>query len=395
MGKQRKQKSKKPSRGKDAEQKRFTATARRVARGVELEQAFSFDESQLQNEEERRLSNDDMLSLVLHHMRVNGCDTPYAAAKLIEADTGIAPNPKAFYPVFCKALRERRIVYFAPRDRALEMRLHEKYSWLNRWRDNVYVAKTRVAHDVAHQAGHMLKEIVQSEFRGKEVHIGFAGGHTMRSVARTLAEMLSALDANELPEKLVFYTMVAGFDVDDPVSDPVVFGTYFLDVPALRRVEFAVLRAPSTIRTADYDKMRSLPEIEKAFTMARQLNIVVTSGGCFGDEHSLFHSYMRRDEQSLRTLMQERCVGDMMWRPLGPHGPLDDRNLEIRAMTLKDPAELPSFIASGQKVLLVLNPCRKCDTSKGAVLRSVLGYSAPHITHLVVDHRTAADAVSA
>ena len=97
---------------------------------------------------------------------------------------------------------------------------------------------------------------------------------------------------------------------------------------------------------------------------------------------------MRTSKSSINALKKAGCIGDMLWHPLGPSGPLEvDTNM--RAMTLLELTDLPGFIDDGKRVLLVLGPCGVCNKPKTLVLKSVLSAEPHLITDLVADTRAA------
>ena len=118
----------------------------------------------------------------------------------------------------------------------------------------------------------------------------------------------------------------------------------------------------------------------------------MTSATDWSDKHSALRKRMERSDQSMRTLEEERCVGDILWRPIAEHGPIEAET-EIRALTLIELSELPMLIRRGTKVLVMLAPCggRGCNMPKGRLLRDVLNMKTSLVTHLVVDSRSAGE----
>jgi hypothetical protein len=98
--------------------------------------------------------------------------------------------------------------------------------------------------------------------------------------------------------------------------------------------------------------------------------------------------YLADSPKSLELLNQAGCLGDMMWRPLGPKGPLELQT-EIRAMTLMELSELPRFIKRRGRVLLLLGPCGSCAGPKTDVLNAILRSEQPLVTDVVADSRSA------
>ena len=66
--------------------------------------------------------------------------------------------------------------------------------------------------------------------------------------------------------------------------------------------------------------------------------------------HSMLLDYMKNSPPSLRKLKEAGYCGDMLWRPLGPDGPIEIET-QIRAMTLIELSHLRDFIQQGKPVL--------------------------------------------
>ena len=115
----------------------------------------------------------------------------------------------------------------------------------------------------------------------------------------------------------------------------------------------------------------------------------VTSVGSFSAKcnHSLLQAYMQKSADSLKTLEAAGYLGDMLWRPLGPDGPIKAKT-KIRAMTLIELGDLRGLIEEGTSVLLVVGPCRVCNEHRAQVLKTILRHEDHLVTHLVADSRS-------
>lgn len=277
------------------------------------------------------------------------------------------------------------IRFVAPHEHSLREQIKKRCGWLK----DVEVVHSSVFEDVAYQGARMLIEMLQQYRQSRrEIHIGFAGGHALRKLAWAFAQLLRE-PADGLPEKLVFHSMVAGFDIYDPTTDPNAFFTYFLPDPAMQvKTEFVGLHAPSLIKTRQFASMRQLDGIKECYAARKDLDIVVTSASIWTDQHCLLRQYTEKSEESLAALEKAGCIGDMLWRPFAKGGPIEIET-EIRAMTLMELGDLPAFIGEGKHVLLALGPCSSCGTPKGEILEAVLGMKPQLITHLVVDSMSA------
>jgi DNA-binding transcriptional regulator LsrR (DeoR family) len=237
----------------------------------------------------------------------------------------------------------------------------------------------------------LLQAIPHSPQPKDEVHIGFAGGYAMRTVAEKLAGLLKEPTEN-LPGTLVLHSLVAGFDVELPLTDPNSFFTYFSQqaIELQLKMRFVLLHAPAIVPSGRMQEILDLPGITEAHQSIRNtLDIIVTSASSFYDRHFVLHRYYAdKSEQMLEMLKRDGCVGDMLWLPLAPTGPIDMSEYPYRTMTLVELDKLPGYIGRGTRVILALAPCNLCDRPKTDILRTILNLKDHLITHLVLDSRT-------
>jgi len=275
----------------------------------------------------------------------------------------------------------------------LAFEMAEKIAKEYRWLKEVKVVRTGVSDDISFRVAEMLLDYVcklsQARPQRSEVHIGFAGGRSLRKTARHFSEMLREPREN-LPKGIVFHAIVAGFNVTDPTTDPNGFFNYFAGESALQvQTSFMGLPAPGIVKSSEMEGLRTISYMREAFNAAKEIDIVVTSvGGHFQEGHSGFHSMLRKaSPPTVEQIIKAGGIGDMMWQPLGKNGPLEVQT-EMRAVTLMELGALPEFTRRGKAVLLLLGPCGNCGGPKGDVLGSVLARKN-FITHLVVDSRSA------
>ncbi len=214
----------------------------------------------------------------------------------------------------------------------------------------------------------------------------------MRRVARILGDLLRR-PTGPLPKEIVFHALVAGFDVEDPTTDPNAFFTYFVNDAAMPIVtNFVGLHAPPVCVSDLFEELQKLEGIKQAFARKDDLDIIVTSGGSWRDEcaHSMLAHFMKKSKDTIKVLERLNCVGDLLWRPLNEDGPITEVT-KIRAMTLIELTDLRRFIKDGTSVVLMLGPCRKCMNPRPVLLKTILDLDEHLITHLVTDTRTAAE----
>jgi DNA-binding transcriptional regulator LsrR (DeoR family) len=256
------------------------------------------------------------------------------------------------------------------------------------------VVHTASPDQVAEKGAETLCKLIEEwtdEYPNKEaVHVGIAGGHMMRRFSQALSRLLR-FGGSRTPPRIVFHSLVSGFDVDTPSTDPNGFFTYLLDDPAMAvRSSFVTLRVPPLVEPDQMEEIKSLRLVREAYDQADKLDFVVTSGGHLADAHSALRKMMDDATGDVRNWIDEDQVVDMLWRPIGPDGPIPVQKLKRCAMSLLELDEVQAGIAANRfRVLLVLGPCGACGEVKSVVLETILA-TRPHlITDLVVDSRSA------
>lgn len=366
--------------------------ARRMRRASDIQQKYaqsaptSFRRSRL-HEKRGGMDFMEVLAMVCKYF-CQGHTAPEIKEIMLDKH-GVSMPREEPYQLVAHAASRGWIRFVAPHEYALREQIKRQCSG---WLQDVDVVHTSVFDDVAMHGAEMLMELLRRHhsppYSKEAVHVGFAGGHAMRMTAQAFARLLGQAGEN-LPGTVVFHAMVAGFDVQDPTTDPNAFFTYFVSNPAIQiEAKFVGLHAPAVVLTRQLRELKDLDGIRETFASSEDLDIIVTSGSCWDDPHSMLRKYMMRSEKSFATLQQADCIGDMLWRPISPSGPISQET-EIRAMTLVELTDLPRFIQRGKHVLLVLGPCMGCNNPKTATLEAVIAMHPHLITHLVVDSRTA------
>lgn len=277
-----------------------------------------------------------------------------------------------------------RLRYVPEPSKFLTRKMQSHFSWLH-----TTIAHTTRFEDIAYLGAETLvKTLKKTEWLHKEeVHIGFAGGHAMRLLVHKLARLLSETD-DALPQTLVLHALVAGFDVTDPTTDPNTFFTLFQDDTRFSTTfQFIGLQTPPRVAASEYDKLRKADWFLDSHIHAKKLDFILTSAANWSDEHSTFRKSMQRSTSSFEALNDAGCLGDMMWLPLGSHGPLNVKT-DIRSMTLLELDDLADFVSQGKQVYLMLGPCAGCNHPKSEVLSAILASKSRLISHLISDTRT-------
>ena len=302
----------------------------------------------------------------------------------LEQEHGVLVTREKPYEYFQKAASRGWVRFAPPQENAIQGHFKAAYPWLQ----DAAVVKTFRTEDVAYRGAEMLLKLLQQHYAGKEVHIGFSGGVALRTLAQRFAELLRE-PGSELPSKIVFHALVAGFDVSDPATDPNAFFTYFVGDPIMPfETDFVALHAPAMVQAGFEKKLRGLPVIKEAYDRASEIDIIVTSTSDWTDDHSMLRHYMAVAGESVDKLERAGCIGDILWQPIKADGPFE-LDSKIRAMTIMRLAQVSELVAQDKQVLLVAGPCHRCHAPKTNVVKAILHQPNRLITHMVTDSRCA------
>jgi len=331
------------------------------------------------------LTKGEQFSEVWHLFRQGVPVNDIAKQLHAEFDAPASFNRGSTYNMIRTEAEANRLRYIPKPSVALAGDLHARFPWLKK----IEVAHTTRFEDVAYRGAEMLiTSLKQVDWISKkEVHIGFAGGHAMRLLVQTFARMLSETD-DELPQKMVFHALVAGFDVLEPTTDPNTFFTLFQDETKFStKFSFVGLQAPPRVQAEQYTSLRESDWFKDSYKHANKLDIIVTSAANWSDKDSTFRKSMKRSANCFEVLDQADCAGDMLWLPIGPDGPLEVET-EIRSMTLLELKQISDYVQKGKHVYLVLGPCAGCKQLKTEILSAILTSKSKLISHLISDTGT-------
>jgi DNA-binding transcriptional regulator LsrR (DeoR family) len=324
-------------------------------------------------------------------------EEPARISELLERDHKIKLRSPRVWGLLAAAAGKGRFRYVPAEETVLREELKQKYpaAGLNR----IEVVGSVVVRDLAFKTAETLLEMLSEHHRNKsEAHIGFAGGGMLLRVAKSLSELLRDSERiKDVPRKLFFHSMVAGWNVDEPGKDPNSFSAILAgnQFASDFDIHFVGLRAPGVVSADMYRDMQGMVGIKESFDVRDQIDIIVTSAGRWECKHSaLYRLYSKYSEPTIVELEQAGCVGDLMWCPFNSQGQISALKTQptIQAFTLMQIDELHDFICKrGKHVLLVLGPCSSCGEPKTRVFQTIanLAPTRRYATHLVCDCRTA------
>lgn len=305
-----------------------------------------------------------------------------------------------------QAAENRLFVHLPREDHELTRMLVDDYRWLA---DHVVVAQTSMTGALAQRAATKLLHLIRNVCQQKKcdtVHVGFAGGMTLRTVAERLALLLQEPHKDD-PKTLVFHAMVASFDDDDFYADPNSFITFFIRLEPRVKVRLVRLPLPGIVETSRYDELKQFAGIGRVFERRKEIQIIVTSGSLWRDEHSTLRTYMKAaiseaqrtsssenangalTDAAFKAFDDQHVVGDLLWQPINEHGSVPSKS-PYQVTTLMELEELPGFIASGGSVLLVMGCSGISRLPKSELLRTILDLYPKHcwVTDVVTDSPT-------
>lgn len=228
------------------------------------------------------------------------------------------------------------------------------------------------------------------------VRIGFASGHTMSRVARSLAQLLLTTDL-AIPYRLQFHALSSTFDIRKLHEDPNFFLARF-DEPAIAAhcesaITFVGLAAPSLIESSDLERFRAGPGMSVATAEAKRLDILVTGASDLDDPRSTMFEFYKKEKAEKDRLQEQGCVGHLLYLPIGPKGPIDPSHLRFVMPTALNLAQVAELAKGGTRVMLVTGPTKyttEKETRLGPkkIVATILSLRPSLITDLVVDERT-------
>lgn len=271
------------------------------------------------------------------------------------------------------------LVFRPPHEETVETRISELFPKI----EKVKVVSSAEVEVVAGEAARMLLQMLRKFDRNREVvHVGLAGGHTLRAVMQALAsEMIEPV--TELPKVVHFHALAAGFNPDDPTTNPNSFVTFFDGRLVPSEIRFTGLSAPAIVGPKTFEELKGFDDIQDAFDDIQNIDIFVTSGTTWHADGVLRKRMVEEDQE---TLEGHGIIGDLLWRPISEKGPIEASTTR-RAFTLIELKQLKNFIREGKQVLVTLAPCGLCGELKGILVKCILEQELA--THLVIDTRSA------
>lgn len=312
------------------------------------------------------------------------------------------------YPLFWEAARRKFLLLQPPREQHFARKIADRYGVARFQHDSQVVQVVNVRGMEA--SGHvstvgadllltLIKRVgLAKRQRGAadaSVHVGLGGGFSAMMVAKRLAEQIYS--DLQCPPLVLHALSGGGFLVDEPQKAPVTYFAFFDDV--LVDVRFVALFSATVVPSGQYEQVISNPGVHEPFERADEIDIVVTSFAEAGHRHGLLNQYLKHliDKGELHAsvldeMMAAGWIGDVQFRPYGPHGPLVDE-CPVKAVTLFELEDMVARTAMDDKyVVLLAGPCGECGQPKTAALRPLLTEPKLRLwTHLVTDVQTASE----
>jgi len=274
----------------------------------------------------------------------------------------------------------------------LSMKLSERFS------GSIQVVSTgefSVHQGLAAKAAELVIERIKHHERIKKddkIRLGLGAGLTTRNIASDLASLYHSDPG--LPD-LVVHALTSGFRSDRAHLSPISWFSWFIK-EANKRVSFVGLFAPPMVPSVQmYNEIKKLPGVAEAYSLADEIDIVVTSIGNAADSVGRWLPYV--EEGKKPKLLEAGWLGDVLYCPFSGQGPISGETLGLNAVTLFSIPDLVKMARSGKRsVILVCGPSHSADRKrKTAALAPLLKNSELRVwTHIIMDVGTAQELLS-
>lgn len=306
-------------------------------------------------------------------------------ADWVRREKGVALNREQIYPLLVEGRRRGYLRVCPPEAEDLATRMRDLFGhgWADGRSRRIKIVSTGgprdpgpVASAAADTAFDVIREMWERNKRRRRcepVRVGLGAGYTTMAVAWHLAILLRSL--GDKGPQIVFHALNSGYRVDDPMTAPVFYFSFFHEF-GKEWPQFMALFAPPFVETAAYEQTIGWPNIGKAFAAKGDIDVVITSLGSADDDHGQLTKLIKDYEQlgpgTHETLVKEGWVGDVQYRPYSASGPITAET-EIRTVTLFELEEYVKLSADRDKaVILLTGPCRNCDTPRADALLPLL-----------------------
>jgi DNA-binding transcriptional regulator LsrR (DeoR family) len=187
------------------------------------------------------------------------------------------------------------------------------------------------------------------------------------------------------------HALTSAFDVTNWEKAPSAFVNYFSQTGLL--VDFIGLYCPAVVASSEYQHVKQEVGVKKAFALAEEIDIVVTSLGTDDPNNSeLVHCLEEFDKQNktdvLKKLTKLEFRGDVLYQPFSDTRPIKD--LAAVPVTLFDIEKLCEWSERSDKHVVLVAGSTADGKSKAKALVPLLSQRSLRIwDHLVLDTRTA------
>ena len=305
-------------------------------------------------------------------------------ADWVQREKGVALNREQIYPLLVEGRRRGYLRVCPPEAEDLATRMRDLFGhgWAGGRSRRIKIVSTGAPRDpgpVASAAADTAFDVILEMWERKRsrpdepVRVGLGAGYTTMAVAWHLAILLRSL--GDKGPRIVFHALNSGYRVNDPMTAPVFYFSFFHEF-GKEWPQFMALFAPPFVETRAYEQTIGWPNIKKAFADKAKIDVVITSLGSAADDHGqltkLIKDYEQLGPDTHATLQQEGWVGDVQYRPYSATGPIT-ADTEIRTVTLFELEEFVELSADAEKaVILVTGPCRDCNASREDALLPLL-----------------------
>jgi len=310
---------------------------------------------------------------------------------------GVHLSREGVYPIIREAVRRDHLLYMPPLQQHVKSALADVPN-----KGDIHVVDVAGEHTSEHVAGvgadliaQLVREVGAKKGKDADVHIGLGIGQTTMRAARRLA---AHLRSDMSFPRIVVHSLSTPHSVHDPLETPL--ASFALFQEAHKKPGYIDLVTEPVVPWNEYEKVKKLKHVAKAFAAAKDIDILLTSMASARDPHGYLVRYVqdfrgaRESREAKAALVQDGWIGDVQMRPYSSQGPIKIKK-GGKPVSLFELDGLVEMAHTPDKhVILLCAPCGRCSQSKAEALMPLLVEPKLHVwNHLVLDVGTGQEIV--
>jgi hypothetical protein len=280
-------------------------------------------------------------------------------------------NREQVYPLLREAVG-REFLSLPPRvESELRDKVAKEFNLSSEDISVVYTSSRRANAKVAeHAAAHVLQLLQQiGDGKREPVGLGLGPGRGTLDFCRCLGRLL---ETAQLPQKIRLYAITAGCPIGQPEFAPPSFFNLFPDrvLPEMESDRRVGLFSETMVPTEEFERLKERKgPFRVAFLRRDEIDVIVTCMGMTEDTHDLYQTFL----QEYGVKPPKGTLGNVQYRPYAQSAPIQERERELRAVTLFDLEDFQQLAKTKDKyVVLIARQCGVCGMSRAKALLPLL-----------------------